>query len=142
MSDPRMKRRRTRLWNEDPHCRRCGVVTILPQDLASRYKLANVGDISKKVPKGIHEQMATIEHQRSRLNPLRGTNWEESTTLYCYKCNQEANDEEMRNMPVEVLQQLSQQHQKRVVEHQKAARPLHLSPGPDPRPDTSMEIKL
>lgn len=72
----RLRRRRIRLWNKDPRCRRCGVVTVLPEDV-----------------NGLPENMATIEHMDGRMLGTRGTFRNvERTTLWCRKCNNDHNN--------------------------------------------------
>lgn len=135
MSDKRMKRRREKLWRENPNCRRCGVPTILPVDLMVRYGVAG-NQLQKHIPQHVIDQMATIEHRRSRLNPLRGSDRDEATTLYCYKCNQESNNEELRSIPIEELRKLASHIQDYVKDWRRArARDLQFSPEADYTPD-------
>ena len=93
-----VKKRRTNLWNRDPHCYYCGCLTILPDDVEG-YK--DKGHI-KVTP----NNMATIEHLISRLHPLRGKT-KGITTLACYKCNNEVNHEDMTNLGADFWREFS-----------------------------------
>lgn len=77
MPDTRkLRARRNKLWAEDPHCRQCGVLTVLPQNTRN-HKLSN---------------LATIEHIYSKLNPKRLIQPEVNEIrriLLCQKCNLE-----------------------------------------------------
>jgi hypothetical protein len=84
----RYKLKREKHWRQDPHCRRCGVVTYLPQDLYEDP--AHMKRI--KIP-GVHrEQLATIGHRYSRLDPRRKQGGK--YVLICHKCNQKENMED------------------------------------------------
>jgi hypothetical protein len=61
----------------NPYCPRCGVKMILPEDLP------NYGPKLKVIP----DNMCTLEHVHSRLNPLRGVPF--PNTILCAKCNHE-----------------------------------------------------
>lgn len=130
-----MKRRRNRLWQEDPRCRRCGVVTVLPTQLIAEYGVEG-NTLTKHLPKEVMDRMATIEHLRSRLNPTRGSDFSEATTLYCYRCNQTANNEELKTVPIEQLRLLASHVQKYVKDWRQArARDLQFTPDADYTPD-------
>ncbi len=98
---PRQKLR-IRLWKEDPHCRFCKVLTILPESLPAEIKNG------RRNIKSVPDNMATIDHLESRLNPvrrkLRGML---SVTLSCNKCNFERNREEELSLPLEELHRRS-----------------------------------
>ena len=93
MSRSQRARRRNKLWERDPHCRFCGVETVLPEN----------------VPEGpIPDNMATIEHLDSRNNPDRGKFCgQERTTLACFKCNNDRNKEEVKKIPIEKRREIS-----------------------------------
>lgn len=81
------KSRRTKLWREDPHCRNCGVLTILPE-MRRKDLIRNNVNLTN---------MATLEHLNSRLNPERlkpNYSSEIRTTLLCYKCNENKGKED------------------------------------------------
>lgn len=69
------KVRRERKWAEDPRCRRCGIVTIPPEEIESDWQLP---------------RMATLEHVDTRMNPMRGCAGHDvvRTSLLCRDCNQ------------------------------------------------------
>jgi hypothetical protein len=95
-----LKKQRQRKWQADPRCEQCGVVTMLPEHLARRFHqpVLNLAGI----PAEFRNRMATIEHVRSRLHPLRrvGTGKHQ---LLCWLCNQKRNDGELALMPLEEL---------------------------------------
>lgn len=81
---------RNRLWNINPRCEKCGVVTILPIDVPGAcYDEAGLLHI-KNVP----DNMATIQHKYDKLHPMRQENRsakkrERRRFLWCIKCNRE-----------------------------------------------------
>lgn len=85
-NDKRLQRQRFRLWQQDPRCYYCRVITILPESL-SLPRARNGG--LKVYP----NNLATLEHLRSRLHPKRlepnPTYTEQRHVLACRKCNQE-----------------------------------------------------
>ena len=83
----RIARRRRKLWEEDPHCRKCGRLTILSHD----------------PPKKSEGNMATIQHIHSRLDEKRGKVDGETTTLFCWRCNNDDNRDSQANLPIEIL---------------------------------------
>ena len=89
-----MSRRRLKLWVEDPHCRKCGTLTVLPENA--------------KCSKKPDENQATIQHLDSRLSDVRGTYGETETprtTLFCWKCNNEENRETQAQVPICILRE-------------------------------------
>lgn len=74
------------LWKKDPHCKRCGVLTVLPKDVPGDHIDAS-GCFSIIDPP---DNMATIQHPYNRTHPLRKMGGRH--LLWCYKCNQEYND--------------------------------------------------
>ena len=83
------------MFNEDPHCRRCGVQMWLPQ---SNDRLA-----TKNLTKEQWETLATIAHRFSRLTDERYTEpgTKKKYELICQKCNQLEAKEEIQKLPIE-----------------------------------------
>lgn len=111
----KLRKQRTRLWEEDPHCRNCGVLTILPHDVPG-YQPE-----SKFVSP---DNMATIQHVYSRLNPerrqingTRGNQPEPRHLLWCFKCNQEDCKKEMDELGIEELRKraMNGHHKKNII---------------------------
>lgn len=73
--------RRERLWNKDPRCFWCGVVTKPTNKHGGKQE----------------NDMATLDHVYSRLDPKRkqNLNLEVKTVLSCYLCNQKRGKEAM-----------------------------------------------
>jgi hypothetical protein len=76
----RVRKRREKLWQADPHCHWCGCLTVPPSGAAKM----------KRIPKN----MATLDHLRSRYDSSRGSDCEEATVLACWQCNQRRSSEE------------------------------------------------
>jgi len=88
------KKQRTRMWNNNPNCIFCGVLTILPEHLPQRTNSKGVSKIIVEIP----DNMTTIEHLNSRNSVNRNTKnikKEIRRVLCCYKCNQERNEKEL-----------------------------------------------
>lgn len=87
-----MQWQRRRMWEYDPRCHWCGVVTVLPKP---------------GPPKGPpNPRLATIDHLRPRHHPGRRepTNGKEfRRVLACWKCNNERDRREHEAMPREKL---------------------------------------
>lgn len=98
-------KRRNRLWIENPACYWCGIETIMPP----------------KNGKGkIPLNTATIDHLRSRYDPLRRTQPEPGevrTVLACSKCNNERSRIETAAQSKEELIRRSKMHRKGVNEN-------------------------
>ena len=77
----RLRRRRKRLFRDDPHCSYCGVELVEAPNVPNE---------------------ATIEHTVSRLHPLRGK-IHGRRLLVCRQCNNEHNVSEERAMSTEEL---------------------------------------
>lgn len=89
---------RERLWKKDPHCRYCGVITVLPSSpLLKRGKDGKL----RHYP----DNMATIDHLRSRLDPERQNHYpsERRYILACWKCNNERSKKENSKLRIEEL---------------------------------------
>lgn len=85
-----IRKRRYRHWKKNPHCRDCGILTILPEKIPQ----------SKRTVK-LTPNMATLEHLRSRFDPSRtvpNVSNEIRTTLLCGKCNNERGRIEQKNL--------------------------------------------
>lgn len=92
----KLRKRRYLLFDESPNCRRCGIETILPEELAAKYGSAN------KAPLKLRERMATIEHLNMREhNKPRPRSYGPATTLWCFKCNNGAANAKRAAMTVE-----------------------------------------
>jgi 5-methylcytosine-specific restriction endonuclease McrA len=85
------------MWQENPHCYYCGVLTIWVTRSGGKAK----------------SNEATIEHLRSRYHKDRrepaGKN-ERRLVLACYKCNHEKNEEEQKSVPIEERRRRSENH--------------------------------
>jgi hypothetical protein len=88
------KKRKIRLWNQDPHCHWCGCLTELICDPEIK-------------PGQVNPKMATVDHLRTKYDPNRWTNnngKEERTVLACFKCNNDRAAKENASRPIEDLQ--------------------------------------
>ena len=95
--------RRNKLWNEDPRCRNCNVVTILPHTLIEEY-----GDKQSLWPKDIGDRMTTIEHIHTRFDPQRKLqDGAPVTTLFCARCNNIKGSRDYAVLPLNRRRQLS-----------------------------------
>lgn len=91
----RLRRRRDRLFADDPHCHWCECLTRL-LDRKLRH--------GEKMPL----DLATIDHLDDRLSPERGKHkGEDRTVLACWKCNNDRNREAQAAYPVEMLRERS-----------------------------------
>jgi len=90
MSGKSKCRRLKNLFNKNPYCFWCNCLVVL----GNRY-----GNDSKTQP----PNMATLDHVISRNNK----NWEKGMknrlVLSCFKCNQERQAKEIRELPIEEL---------------------------------------
>lgn len=88
----RLRKRRERLWLNDPHCENCGKLTILPEQLPG-YK-PGIGLKGYEQP----SNMATIQHRYSKNNPKRKfyIPGERRHLLWCHECNKKDNIEEQK----------------------------------------------
>lgn len=83
--DKSARYKRYRLWLKNKRCRKCGVITTFPKSGKSR------GNEPKN--------LATIDHVFSRNDIRRfvGNN-RNKITLYCFKCNQNKNMHERKDL--------------------------------------------
>lgn len=73
-------------WKDNPYCQRCGVLTILPQDVPGKINTHTGVKQIKKTP----DNMATIQHIYDKLHPLRLVDTNDARhLLWCNKCNSE-----------------------------------------------------
>lgn len=87
------------LYARDPHCHWCHKFTVL-------YTLRR----HEKAP----DDMATLDHLYSRLNPERKPNLcgEERTVLACWGCNFERGKDEYAQLSIEEKRKRSNHHEK------------------------------
>jgi hypothetical protein len=87
-------KQKERLWNIDPHCENCGVLTVLAKDCGDiKYNETNrTYYFDGPVP----DNMATLQHIYCRIHPMRhvrpASGTERRRFLWCYRCNQDYND--------------------------------------------------
>ena len=96
-----LKRRRDKLFSENPYCYWCGCVVIHPETIERK----------ETQPKN----MATIDHLRDRLNSSRtepNPNREIRTVLSCKDCNEKRSRESEKALPIEELRIRSKNHSK------------------------------
>lgn len=89
----RLRKRREKLWLENPRCRFCGIHTLLKS--------------SEGVAQPEKDRLATIEHLDSRYKSDRGTHNGERTTLACWRCNNDRNKVEQEAIPIEIRHEQS-----------------------------------
>lgn len=81
-----IKNQRRRLWEANPHCENCGVLTILPEDVPGKINPTTGIKQIKHVP----DNMATIQHKYDKISGkrhLKDTSEERVHLLWCTKCN-------------------------------------------------------
>ena len=123
----RYRRKVIRDWLADEECCYCGkpmrVVMTLEHLLKCLDKLdaeqlkqrVALTKLPKKGPSKLPEDMATIEHLRSRLHPNRQEapqNGEKRIDIACRKCNNEQGAIEQAEVPLEELRRRSKRHGK------------------------------
>jgi hypothetical protein len=89
-----IRKRRNKLFQEDPHCHWCGRELILPEECKQ--------DKQNWQP----DNMATIDHLRSRFSINRqepNHTKETRLVLACYRCNEVRNDQEQATISIEEL---------------------------------------
>ena len=95
-----IKKVRDRLFTNDPHCRKCGVLTISPETVPN--------------PACPPDNMATLEHIFSRYHPIRYSDdylrmkAKDRRTLLCYRCNQNNAKEEQEFICESIRQELKE----------------------------------
>jgi 5-methylcytosine-specific restriction endonuclease McrA len=95
VNTPRLRKRRERLWKQDPRCFYCGRVTVLKQ--CGRHETEP-------------DNLATLEHLRSRLDAGRqepNDGKATRTVLACRKCNNAKADVEVAALSAEELHRRS-----------------------------------
>lgn len=98
MSRKRLQKRRLALWIEDPRCHWCGQLTVLP-----------TGEAKVAAPP---ENMATIDHLRSRFHHERGRGTQPATVLACWRCNNDRCKAEQEQIALFERRRRSQQHRR------------------------------
>lgn len=85
---------RKKLWKHEPHCKYCGQLTRLPENLGFKK--------GKKVK--YPDDMATLDHVYSRLNPKREEGYNKYIfNLSCNLCNNYREKIESDNLSKEEL---------------------------------------
>jgi hypothetical protein len=80
------------MYDKNPYCPICGVLMILPEDLA----VNQYGKI-----KYFPDNTCTYEHLFTRADARRKSN--RRNMILCRRCNNKLNDIEMSQMPIEEL---------------------------------------
>jgi len=97
MSTKSLAAQRIRLWEADPHCHYCGVLTIYkPQHIKGLYTPQE------------QNFLATIDHVRPRHHPDRLRPPRPGETLHvlaCWKCNNDRDKRELAEKPKEWFEQ-------------------------------------
>lgn len=78
------------MWQKNPHCERCGIVTVLAASLPNKTVHQDGHFTLDEYP----DNMATIQHRYSKTHPLRNQpgNGERRRFLWCHKCNRDYNE--------------------------------------------------
>jgi len=93
----RNKKRRINLWNENPKCYWCGIITVNPIP-------RKLHDGRLKSPKYMSSNTATLDHLTSRLSDKRGSvEIRHETVLACKACNEKRGLEESNGLGIEEL---------------------------------------
>lgn len=90
-TNQKFRDQRRRMWFENPFCRKCGIMTILPESVpGAKYKKNGEMYLKKIIP-----HMATIQHKYCRNHPLRLSPLlhphEQRRELWCWQCNHDYN---------------------------------------------------
>lgn len=95
------RKKKEKMFNESPICRRCGILMWLPESGDDRA--------TKHLTKQEHDTMATIGHKYSKLDERRYTEpgTKKRYELICYKCNHEENVNEIKKLPIEKVWEMS-----------------------------------
>lgn len=117
----RLTRRREILWHRDPHCQNCGVLTILPSQLAQKHGISPADLHSKLKIEKLHT-MATIDHVVNRFESNRLANeGRERTRLYCWLCNNKRGAQDYATLSLEERQDRCRTGRKGPVIYEKKA---------------------
>lgn len=105
--------RREILYRENPHCRKCGIKTILPSELAEKYKGKIHGKGNEHLQRYItgeeRNRTATIQHLVPRDSIMRLVHTSgPRTTLYCWLCNFRDGKKKHERVPLEVRQEFAE----------------------------------
>lgn len=93
----KLQRIRKRMFKDNPNCPFCNVLMVLPESLSDSSRGQN--------------NMCTIEHIYSRLNPLRNRNNRNEIMILCMKCNANKARAEEKVLGLNNLQKRSKIHQ-------------------------------
>jgi hypothetical protein len=88
MNTNAIRKRRKRLWEADPRCYWCGIVTVLIEKSGGSH-LPNEATIDHLRPRHHPGRLEPIEHQEIRR------------VLSCFKCNNERDTRERAELPKE-----------------------------------------
>lgn len=99
----RLRRRKIRLFEEDPHCHFCGCEVWLPPPNQTWHDFITAGLNL--------DAMATIEHLDPRFSDRRGKTRGPRTVLCCKKCNCDRNVEFMNSFSKEERNRLYHDHE-------------------------------
>jgi hypothetical protein len=97
------------MYAENPDCPFCGVRMILPEDIGFDLRRDGRGEMRQFI-KAELDNMCTIEHIYSKLNPLRNSPEIKDMPKYmicCKKCNNARGRAEEAALGIEVLRQRS-----------------------------------
>ena len=90
-----LKNQRRKMWLSNPNCRKCGRLTVLPEDIEGYIQEDN---LKKKV--NTPDNMATIQHVYCRNHPLRTKITKNKRhKLWCFKCNTKESRKEAKKFP-------------------------------------------
>ena len=99
----KLKKIRTKLWDENPRCYYCNRITTLPTDIPNLEFMQNNGETP--------DYMATVEHLYTRYDAERFEDGgEDKCVLACYKCNHEEEIKRTKLVPKEELHQRSKRY--------------------------------
>lgn len=101
--------KRIELWKANPYCEKCGILTILPEDVPGVINLKTGVKQMYDVP----DNMATIQHRYDRwsgMKSLRDTPYARALYLWCNKCNfLDGVEREKQNLLIKKINQMNKQ---------------------------------
>lgn len=100
------RHKKEKMFEHDPHCRRCGILMWLP--------LSGNERVTKKLSEEQLNTMATIGHKYSRFDERRWTEHAHNKCyqLICYKCNFDEYRKEDSSLPIERKWEISKAYPK------------------------------
>lgn len=119
------KKWRDRRLNEHPFCDQCGCRLIHPSFVFKKVPGRNGELYNRLMAKKVPDNMATYEHDHSRLNPKRWTTnglTAKKKSLLCNKCNFENSQKEHQALSREFLNKLSEMEGKTRAERRAKIR--------------------